>query len=146
MGEDYSQRLKEYIEKTYEINALVNLLDMKIKDIEMGKAILTMKISAQKHTNLYKVVHGGALASLADTVMGVVCATVGKRVITLDMNMNYIKNIGPGETAIAVGRILHNGNKTMVVEAELFNESDNLLVKARATFFVTGRFEDLPHA
>lgn len=145
MGEDCSQQLKDYINKTYEINALVNLLDMKIEEIGIGKAVLSMKISPAKHTNLYKMVHGGALASLADTVMGVVCATVGKRVITLDMNINYIKNIGPGETTFAVGKILHNGNKTMVVDAELFNETDNLLVKARGTFFVTGRFEDLPH-
>ncbi|BBB91963.1 MAG TPA: PaaI family thioesterase [Methylomusa anaerophila] len=121
-------------------NPFVDLLEMKIVEVGEGKATLTMPVAANKHTNLYNTAHGGSLASLADTVMGVACATTGKKVVTLDMNLNFIRPATPPETLSAFGRVIHNGNHTLVAETDIVDSMGNLILKARATFFVVGTF------
>lgn len=140
---DYSDlvRLKEYLIKTYTNNPFVNLLGMKIADIAEGKVEITMPVVPAIHTNLYGVAHGGALASLADTAMGIACATLKRRVVTLDLNLNYIKGAAAQPAVKAIGAVAHNGSRTMVAECDIFDQENALLAKSRATFFVIGQFE-----
>jgi 1,4-dihydroxy-2-naphthoyl-CoA hydrolase len=137
---DYSE-LRQYFQDIYKRNAFVKLLDMKLASIEPGMAELTMPVDPLKHSNLYEVAHGGALASLADTAMGVACASHGRRVVTLELNMNFIKPADAGTTVRAASRVLHNGRQTMVVECDVLSADNSILVKARGTFFVVGQFD-----
>lgn len=125
----------------YKQNAFVNLLDMQVVSLKPGKVEIRMPIHRGKHTNLYGMAHGGALASLADTVMGYACATLGNRVVTLDINMNFIKGAEAQRDVLAVGQVIHHGKSTMVVEADILDEAGALLVKARGTFYVVGKVE-----
>ena len=133
--------LQQYLRKIYSQNTFVNLLEMKLIHVEPGNAILSMPIDPAKHTNLYNVAHGGALASLADTAMGVACASLGRRVVTLELNMNFIKAPDSGTVIRACGRVLHNGGHTLVVECDVLGEKEVLLGKARGTFYVVGKFD-----
>lgn len=132
---------KEHLFEIYNYNPYVRFLEMKIAKLGQGYAELTMPIHADKHTNLYNVAHGGALASLADTSMGIACATTGNKVVTLDMNMNFIKGAKPQKALKSRGTVLHSGRSTMVVEADVIDEIGDLVLKARGTFFVIGKFE-----
>jgi len=132
--------LKEILYKRYDINPFVKLLQITIAHLEEGAAVLDMPVLEDKHTNLFNVAHGGALSGLADTAMGVACATLRKKVLTLEMNMNFIRAATPQKAIRARGRVLHNGNSTMVAEAEVFDSADTLLLIARGTFFVVGEF------
>lgn len=132
--------LHERLLKLYDVNPFVGLLGLKVAGIGEGEATLTMPVTHEVHGNLYGVAHGGALASLADTVMGVSCATLSKRVVTLEMNMNFISSAPAGETVTANAKVIHDGKQTMVVEAEL-RGSERLVAKARGTFFVIGVFD-----
>ena len=133
--------MQQYLRKIYSQNSFVNLLEMKLIHVEPGNAILSMPIDPAKHTNLYNVAHGGALASLADTAMGVACASLGRRVVTLELNMNFIKAPDSGTVIRACGRVLHNGGHTLVVECDVLGEKEVLLGKARGTFYVVGKFD-----
>ena len=133
--------LKEYFQETYRDNSYVKLLEMKLVHIEPGMAQLTMPINPAKHTNLYHVAHGGAMASVADTVMGVACGSLGRRVVTLEINMNFIKAAESGTMVSAIGRVIHNGRNTLVVEGEVLAQDETLLLKARGTFYVVGKFD-----
>ena len=73
--EEYTQIIKD----VYSINSFVKLCDMELVDVECGKVTLAMPIDAAKHTNLYEVAHGGSLAALADTALGMASASVGAR-------------------------------------------------------------------
>ena len=139
MSEQFS-RLKESLYKRYDLNPFVKLLQISIIHLEEGLAVLEMPVLEDMHTNLFNVAHGGALAGLADTAMGVACATLGKKVLTLEMNMNFIRAATPQKIICAKGRVIHRGNSTMVVEAEIVDVADELLLSARGTFFVVGEF------
>lgn len=138
---NYVEHFKKYLSRVYDHNSFVRLLEMSIVEMGEGEAVLTMPVDPAKHTNLYHALHGGALASLADTVMGVACATLGNRVVTIDMNINFIKSAGKGDTVCATAKVIHAGRQTMVVESEMRDGGGSLLGKARGTFMVIGRFE-----
>ncbi|MDU4960569.1 MAG: PaaI family thioesterase [Sporomusaceae bacterium] len=134
-------RWKGYLIKTYADNPFVNLMQMDIADIGPGKAVITMPVAREIHTNLYGVAHGGALAALADTAMGIACATLKRRVVTLELNLNYIKAAAVQAALQATATVIHNGSRTIVAECDIADGSQALLIKARATFFVIGQFE-----
>jgi len=134
--------LTKYLVSLYEQNSYVTLLEMKIVKLDERYAELSMPIKS-KHTNLYNMAHGGALASLADTAMGIACATTGKKVVTLEMNINFIKGAIPQLGLKGIGKIIHNGKSTMVAEGQILDGQNNLIASSRGTFFVTGRFEEM---
>lgn len=133
--------LQDRLKYLYDKNPHVSLLRMKVAEVRVGGAALTMPVVRELHGNLYGMVHGGALASLADTAMGVACASTGRRVVTLDMNINYLAAAGEGETVRAAAEVVHGGKSTVVVECEMTDTAGRLLAKARGTFFVIGQFE-----
>lgn len=135
------EHLRKHLNSVYDRNSFVRLLDISIAEMGEGEALLTMPVDPDKHTNLYHALHGGALASLADTAMGVSCATLGNRVVTVEMNINFIKSAGKGETVHAQGKVIHAGRQTMVVECDMRDNSGSLLGKARGTFMIIGKFE-----
>ncbi len=139
--EKNAEWFKKNLVTIYDENPYINLLDISIEHLEEGAAELSMPVVAGKHTNLYNIAHGGALASLADSAMGIACATTGKKVVTLEMNINFIKGAVPQSIIKAVGKVIHNGKSTMVAESEIVDKENQLLAKTRGTFFVTGMFK-----
>ena len=133
--------LKQYFQDTYRDNSYVKLLEMRLVHVEPGTATISMPVNPERHTNLYHVAHGGALASLADTVMGVACGSVGRRVVTLELNMNFIKAAEATTSVTGIGRVIHNGRNTLVVEGEILSADEIVLLKARGTFYVVGQFD-----
>jgi acyl-CoA thioesterase len=138
---DYIKHIKQYLSTIYDSNSFVRLLDLEIDELRIGEAELTMPVNPAKHTNLYYVAHGGAVASLADTAMGVACATLGNRVVTIDMNINFIRSPEQNDIVRGIAKVIHNGRQTMVVEAEILDSANKLAAKARGTFMVIGKFE-----
>jgi len=133
-----------YIREVYSHNAFVQLNEQKIDAVSCGEAQLSMVVSAEKHTNLYGAVHGGALEALADTALGVVCATVGVRVVTVSFAMSFIKNVHAGERLLAKAKLVHHGRTTMVVKVTLFNEADENLAEILGTMLNIGIFDEIP--
>ncbi|SFL91605.1 PaaI family thioesterase [Pelosinus propionicus] len=140
--ENITEWLKENLVTIYNENPYIKLLDISIGHVEEGKVELHMPVLAGKHTNLYNIAHGGALASLGDSAMGIACATTGKKVVTLEMNMNFIKGAVAQSAIKAIGKVIHNGKTTMVAESEIIDSQNQILAKTRGTFFVIGMFED----
>ncbi len=138
------EEITKIIVDNYSKNAFVALCGIHIANIECGVATLTMKVESNKHTNMYSVVHGGALAALADTALGAACASTGARIVTIDYSINFLKNIQAGDTAKSVARVLHRGHKVIVVEVATYESKDTLLTKLQGTAYVIGNFENIP--
>jgi acyl-CoA thioesterase len=118
-----------------------NFLGHQIDKVEEGKITYSTKI-IDKHSNFYGFVHGGTLASISDVAMGVSCITMGKRVVTIDMSISYIKNTPTGSTITAVGEVISNGKTIMRAVGEIFNEQKQLLVRSQASYYVVGDFSE----
>lgn len=116
-------------------------LGMKAESIEEGKAVLSLKADPQT-LNGSHIVHGGAMMTLVDCAMGMACFTYGKRVVTLDANINYLKAAPEGGDVFCYAEVLHNGRVTMVATCDIKNAAGKLLAQARGTFFVLGEFTE----
>ncbi len=139
-----AQTCLEILREVYRGNPFICYLDITIDAVKCGEATLSLVVDNAKHTNQYGFTHGGALESLADIALGVACATVGKRVMTLSFNMNFIKNIRAGERATAVAVVRHNGRRTMVVDVDTKTDDGILLTRATATMFIRDQYENIP--
>ncbi len=117
--------------------AFMNVLKIEIMEIHNGGATLRMPIDLNLHTNHWLGVHGGAIASLADSINGVTCASIGKIVQTLNMNINFISNV-QGGVLIAKSEILHAGQSTINVRANVYDEQGNMICDISTIMFVAG--------
>jgi uncharacterized protein (TIGR00369 family) len=80
-------------------------------------------------------VHGGVIASLADTVMAAAASTNGLIYRTVEMKLNYFAPVFEETDLTAEGRVVHPGKTLAVVEADLFNSEGDLVVKGIGTYF-----------
>ncbi|MEN6351233.1 MAG: PaaI family thioesterase [Syntrophomonas sp.] len=79
-------------------------------------------------------IHGGIIATVADTAMGWAILSLGRTCVTVDMYINYFNPIFWDNELLAEGCIVYAGNRTVVTEATLYNEKDDLIAKSRGTF------------
>ena len=115
---------------------------MRIDEVKKPHIVMSMPIT-KALTNIYGIAHGGSLSTLADTCIGLTCFVYGKRVVTVDMTMNFLKGLCEGERAIATSTILHHGRTTFMGEATITNEQGELMAKCSGTFFVIADNPDL---
>lgn len=132
-----SAHVLEHLHNFYNDNPYTELLGLAIETVEYGKVTLSMQV-VTKLCNYYKIAHGGALLSLADTAMGATCLSVNKKVVTQSLSNNFIKAAPEGTKLYAVGRVLHGGRRTMVCETEIKDANGTLYAKATGNFFVLG--------
>lgn len=141
----YVTNVPDYIRNIYSENAFMHdFFKINIDEIHCGSATISIKIEEAKHLNHRHVVHGGVMTALADSVLGVTGASVGKQVVTLSFNMNFIRNIEKNDTMRVISNIKHNGHKTMVIEAKMFDSKNRLMATVLTTMFIVGTFEEIP--
>lgn len=135
-----------HIRQIWSGSAFMQLLKINIDEIHCGGATVSMPIDLDIHTNHWLGVHGGALAAVADAVMGVTGASVGEVVQTLNLNINFISNLPGTGTVFVSSQIKHHGQTTMVIAAEMTDEQGNLLATISTTMFIAGHFNEIPKA
>jgi uncharacterized protein (TIGR00369 family) len=108
-----------------------------LTEASWGRVVLTMRVQA-RHLQAHGVVHGGVLASLADTAGGLasyMACPPGTRVATIEMKINYLEAIDKG-TVKAVAEVVRIGRHTSVVDCDVTDSKKCLVGKALMTFFV----------
>jgi uncharacterized protein (TIGR00369 family) len=105
--------------------------------VEPGEVEVALRAS-DDHLNLLGTVHGGVLAALADSAMGLALRTrlrEGTTQVTAQMNVHYLAPGRPGRIA-GVGRAVKADGQTGYAEADILDERGTLLARASATFIV----------
>jgi uncharacterized protein (TIGR00369 family) len=110
---------------------------MKLTVLEPGRA--TMELDAAPHlSNTQGALHGGAIATLADTAMGASCWTLveeGSPFATVDLNISYLKSVREGRV-VAIGSIIRSGRSVYFAECSVRDESGALVARASCAFHV----------
>jgi len=113
------------------------LFGLELQAAEEGRAVLRMRVRTQ-HKQVHGVVHGGILASLADTAGGICCYTVlprGTRVATVEMKINFLEPVDRG-VLTAEARLLRRGRTFAVVDCDVHDRAGKLVAKALMTFAI----------
>lgn len=111
----------------------------------LGKGIAGMKMyPAPMFSTKGGRVHGGIIATLADTVMSAAAATTNGNIYrTVDISLNYFAPVFEVVELRADGYVVHPGNTIAVVEASLYNNEGKLIAKSRGTFIRDKKFASL---
>jgi len=115
-------------------------LGMSVERATPEEAVVRMQVP-KGLLSPYGPVHGGAIAALIDTAIGVAVAcrlTHGERTATHELNINYI-SFAAKPVVIATARVLRLGRTVAHTEAEARAEDGTLIAKALATFGVFPR-------
>jgi len=79
---------------------------------------------------------GGVMAAFADAVLGGLCASKLPEDLypaLAEMKIQFLRPAPAGSTITATGRVLKAGKRLIFVEAEITNESGDLLAKVTGT-------------
>ncbi len=114
-----------------------SLLTMDMHLLYIGSGTAGIKMSAQyDYSTVAGRLHGGIIATLADTAMGWAVISLGRPCVTVEMNLNYVAPVFQGTEMIAHAKVIHAGKNTVITEAEL-SAQGTLVAKSRGTFFIS---------
>lgn len=104
---------------------------------EPGKVEIALR-AEDHHLNLLGTVHGGMIATVADTAMGLAMRTraePGSTYVTAQLGLHYL---APGRAGriVGVGRAVKAGGQMGYAEADVLGEGNRVLARASATFIV----------
>jgi acyl-CoA thioesterase len=118
-------------------NKYGKLLGMNFSILEPGLVNYSLRIN-ENHLATPFTAHGGCIASLLDATMGVgalsLVSSKNQVVATVEMKINFLKGAILNDQLIATSKVVKNGNKIIVMQAEIRNEKKELLALASGTF------------
>jgi uncharacterized protein (TIGR00369 family) len=89
-----------------------------------------------EHLRSRAIAHGGVLASLLDAACGMAAGSLapeGHDVVTVQLNVNFIRPAWPGEALHAHGQVEHAGRRTAVARARVETSNGQLVALGSAT-------------
>jgi uncharacterized protein (TIGR00369 family) len=134
--QELSESQQKRIEAAIQNVPFASLLGMQVESVEPGAASMTLQIRDDLRQN-NGVVHGGAIATLIDSVAAFAVIPLlapDETATTVDLTITYIRPLVSG-TATASARVLREGRKIIALSAEVLDESGNLAATALTTYF-----------
>ena len=128
--------LKRLIERG-EKSPFYQLLGMRIVEVRENYARMSVEID-KKHIQFLETVHGGVVASLADSAAA--WAVYGSSnlkgiPVTVEMKINFLKPVKSGKL-IAEAQNVHEGSRIFVTDVEVKNDKGILVAKSLVTYYL----------
>jgi uncharacterized protein (TIGR00369 family) len=123
-----------------ESSPFYRLLDMRIDEVKADHVRLSVEID-HRHTQFLKTVHGGVIASLADSAVAWAIYGSGNLKglpVSVEMKINFLKPIRSGRL-VAGARNLHKGSNVFVSDVEVRSGKGDLIVKSLVTYYLVKR-------
>ena len=131
------EKYLEQIRKVANNSPYYRLLGMEVMEIKRGESKIQMPFK-QDLTHPYRMVHGGAIASLADSSVAMALISLVElkdRITTIEFKINFFAPVSKGDLE-AHAKIIHKGSKTAVGDVEVKNEEGKLIAKLIATYSI----------
>ncbi len=139
--DEMENRFQEIVRSRSDPATYYGLLGMKVLELEEGRSVLSLD-ARRELMNAGGILHGGALASLADASIAVALATTvdlaRESMSTVEMKINYLAPVRGGEVTCE-GRLIQRGRTIAVGEACISDGEGRLVAKATATFVIRKR-------
>jgi uncharacterized protein (TIGR00369 family) len=132
---ELEKQMTELVRQRMQASNSSEMLGFEVESVHDGRAVFVLRVQ-DRHRQIHGVVHGGILASLADTTGAIAAYTVvplGTELATLEMKINYLEPV-PGGKIKAEAKVLRAGRNFIVTECEIYNESGTMAAKALMTF------------
>lgn len=136
--------VKAMIEIIYSENKFMHYCDIKIISVSCGKARVGLTVDPERHTNLNNKLHGGLLMTLMDNATGIAAASVGKRVVTVSMTVDFIKGADTGETVEAEAVISYQDKSAVMMNINVYNDKNKIIATGISSMLIIADFPEIP--
>jgi uncharacterized protein (TIGR00369 family) len=137
MKKEHIQKIKEQYLTMIDKKNFDHFINPDIIRLDDGLAEVRW-LPQPEHLNRFGAIHGGALAGLIDTVASIASLTKLKRIVTIELNVSYIKASTISTKVLAKGVVIQAGKSLIRTTVELFNEDNQLITRGNLTFFILG--------
>jgi len=123
--------------KEWAATGMVANIGTRIVEVDAGKLVLEGNMTAEAHgfpTSRGTIVHGGAIATLADECLASVAFTVaeeGEPTVTAYQKVDFLRPATPGRL-LARGSVRHRTRRLAFCEATVEQDGGNVVAEARA--------------
>ena len=137
MSEPYGTKVLPALYKEWVSTGMIGNIGARLVEVKPGSLILEGDLTADAHgfpTSRGMIVHGGAIATLADEALATVAFTLadeGETTTTADLKVDYYRPCTPGRL-IARASVRHRTRRLAFCQASVEQESGEVVAEARA--------------
>ena len=129
---ELEQRTLARLEK----NGFMNYNHIEMETVEQDYAVFRLQVRPENR-NVYGMVHGGAIYTLADNATGSAAHTDGRNYVTQSGTLYFLRNQREGIIR-AQARVRHRGRSTVLVAVDVVGDDGTLLASGEFSFFCIG--------
>lgn len=135
--EPYGAKALPELYKEWASTGMVANIGTKLVEVKAGSLVLEGTLTAQAHgfpTSRGPIIHGGAIATLADEALASVAFTLaddGETTTTADLKVDYYRTCQPGRL-LARATVRHRTRRLAFCEASVEQEDGKVVAEARA--------------
>ena len=130
---ELEQRTLARLEK----NGFMNYNHIEMETVEQDYAVFRLQVRPENR-NVYGMVHGGAIYTLADNATGSAAHTDGRNYVTHSGTLHFLRNQREGIIR-AQARVRHRGRSTVLVAVDVVGDDGTLLASGEFSFFCVDR-------
>ena len=137
VSQELDERFIEEIKERVRTSPFHVWAGMELVSVGGGRAEVALELQ-EHHFNPQRIVHGGVIAAVADTSIGLALRSMlrpGMTHRTAQLNVHFLSK-GAGNRIIGRGRSMHLGQRMGYGEAEVLDANGQLLGRATGTFIV----------
>ena len=137
MSEPYGTSVLPRLYKEWASTGMVANIGTRLVEVKAGSLILEGNMTAEAHgfpTSRGPIIHGGAIATLADEALASAAFTLaeeGETTTTADLKVDYFRPCKPGRLT-ARASVRHRSRRLAFCEARVEQESGEVVAEARA--------------
>jgi acyl-CoA thioesterase len=126
---------KQLVLETIKNTPYLRLLGIELVEISREKVVMSLEMQ-EKLQQPYKLLHGGATASLIDTAMAfAVVTSIGaeEKATTVDLTVQYLRPVTEGKV-FCTAKVVRAGKRLVFLSAEVANEQGKLTATGLSTY------------
>jgi uncharacterized protein (TIGR00369 family) len=127
--------IEQEISKRVASSPFHSSMGIAVDAVREGAVVLRLE-AGPAHSNLHGTVHGGVLATLADTAAGLAVRAEmtdpGGAHASVNLDVQYLAAATAG-TLVATGRVVKLGRRLAFAEADVTDEAGTVLARAQVT-------------
>ena len=133
-----SNSIEEQIKDLYATEAgWIKYNNLKLDELSKDKAVISVELN-ENLLNPHGIAHGGLIFGLADSAMGTLASTTGRKVVTVDSNISYLRPC-TGKKLVCIAEPVKVGMTLGVYKASIYNDGDDLAATVTGTYFFLDR-------
>lgn len=137
MTDGYGVQALPELYKEWASSGMIANIGGRLVEIGAGTVVIEGDLTVERHsfpTSRGPIVHGGAIATLADEALATVAFTVadeGQTTVTADLKVDFLRPATPGRL-IARATVRHRTKRLAFTEATIEQEDGKIVAEARA--------------